>query len=96
MIKAEKETAIPKKKISEADLSACVNSDKIRRAKLAVFGGGKPGVYEIDIANKLRNEYEGDALVMKVYEGMSGLVNPARAAKNRENEKKAATRRASR
>ncbi len=90
----KKETK-PKKK-SVADLTACVNSDKLRRAKLAVYGGSKPNVNAVHLAAKLGVDYEGDALVMEVYKGLLGLVDPERAAKNRENEKIAAEKRARR
>lgn len=83
-------------KVSRADLTPCVDADKLRRARLAVEGKAKPDTAEVHLAAKLRGKYGGDALILEIYKGLKGLYNVTKAAKNRENEKKAAQRRASR
>jgi len=89
----EKEIKV-KKIISfeDIDSSSMVNDVKAVRAFKAVFGGAKGGSNEITLVGKLRAEnsdLKGEKLVIEVYKGLGGLVDLARAAKNRENEKKA-------
>lgn len=81
---------------AEASLEALVDAAKVERAKKAVYGGAKPDTAEIKLVQKLRGEYQGDALVVEVYKGIGGLVDLARAKKNREAEAKRARERASR
>ena len=73
-----------------------VDLAKIERAKKAVYGGAKGDTAEVKLANQLRGKYEGDVLVVEVYRGLGGLIDLTRAKKNRENEKKAAQKRAAR
>lgn len=73
-----------------------VNSSKLERAKKAVDGGAKPGSAELTLKVLLSKDFQGDELVVEIYKGLGGLVNAAKAAKNRENEKKDAARKRSR
>ena len=85
-------------KFEDLDLSACVNLVKARRAFNGVFGGAKGSSAELDLANKLRGlnpKLTKEELVIEVYKGLLGLLDPVRAAKNRVNEKKDAVRKAS-
>jgi len=85
-------------KFEDLDLSACVNIEKAKRAFKGVFGGAKTGSAELDLANRLRMlnpKLTKEELVIEVYKGLLGLLDPAKAKINRENEKKEASRKAS-
>ena len=89
---AKAETKINKIiKFEDIDSSSLVNGVKAVRAFKAVFGGAKGGSAEITLVNRLRAEnpeLEGEELVIEIYKGLGGLVDLARAKKNRENEVK--------
>ncbi len=83
-------------RFEDIDSSAMVNEVKAVRAFKGVFGGAKPNSAEVIAAAKLRAEgLEGEELVVAVYEKLGGLLDKARAKKNRENEKKEKSRKAS-
>lgn len=100
-IKNEVKEEVKVKKITkfeDMDSSTLVNEVKANRAFKAVFGGAKGGSAEVTLVGKLRAEnpdLKGEELVIEVYKGLLGLVDKARASKNRENENKAKIAKAS-
>lgn len=100
--KVEKAEKIVKKvsvRFEDFDVSEFVNIEKARRAYMAVFGGAKGGSSELTLAHRIlaRNPgIEKENLVKEVYVGLYGLLDKAKAKVNRENEKKAAKKKASR
>lgn len=83
--------------VKSTDVSfVCVDAAKLLRAKKAVAGTAKPDSSELKLAQRLRGQYKDDALIVEIYRGLGGLVDSARATKNRENEKTNAKKRASR
>ena len=90
----EKEEIKEEKKVN---LDTAVNSVKLERAKKAVYGGAKPDTAEIRLVQTLKGQgLKDDKLVMEVYKGLGGLVDLAKAKKNRENEAKEKAKKASR
>lgn len=88
----------PKKitRFEDIDSSAMVNIVKAQRAFKAVFGGAKGGTAEIVLAQRLAGQFPNkEELVIEVYKGLKGLLNPSKAKKNRENEAKDRARKAS-
>lgn len=92
-----------KKEVSEVvedvSLGILVSSEKTERATKAVLGKGKPGSVEVTLAARLRGanpKMSQNELIIEVYKGMGGLVDLARAQKNRVNEVKDKKRRESR
>ena len=82
-------------KFEDIDSSRMVNEVKAVRAFKGVFGGAKAGSAELVLATKLRGEFEGEELVAEVYKSLGGLLDLAKAKKNRENEKKDKRKKAS-
>lgn len=83
-------------RFEDIDSSAMVNIVKAHRAFKAVFGGAKGGTAEIVLAQRLAGQFPNkEELVIEVYKGLKGLLNPSKAMKNRENEAKDRARKAS-
>ena len=83
-------------KFEDIDSSAMVNEVKAIRAFKGVYGGAKANSAEVIAAVKFRAEgLEGEELVVAVYEKLGGLLDKAKAKKNRENEKKEKARKSS-
>ncbi len=97
--KSEKPKTAAEKKIvnfEDIDSSAMVNIVKAERAFKAVFGGAKGGSAELVLVQKLAGEYpDKEKLVTEVYKGLGGLLDVAKAKKNRANEAKDRARKAS-
>lgn len=83
--------------INFAEVSAeMVNGVKALRAYNAVIGKAKGGTAEVALVQKLAGEFpDKSELVVKVYEGLGGLLNAAKAKVNRANEAKDKARKAS-
>ena len=79
--------------LSDLDTSLMVNSAKTLRAFNALMGKTKPDTSETALAARFRGEKKGQELFEAIYVGLGGLMNVARASKNRDNEKKAAKKR---
>lgn len=80
----------------DIDSSAMVNIIKAQRAFKAVFGGAKAGSAENVLNVKLAGQFpDKEELVLEIYKGLRGLLNVAKAKKNRENEEKDKLRKAS-
>ena len=71
-------------------VNVCVDKEKLERAQRAVSGGAKSQSAESVLLARFKGEFEGDNLVLEIYKGLAGLVNPAKAVQNRKNEAKAA------
>lgn len=85
-------------KLEDFDYLSLVDFGKIERAYRAVVGRVAPDSVEAALVAKAHAEgvKEDQELFEYVYRGLGGLVDPAKAKINRENEKKAARLRRSR
>jgi len=86
-------------RFEDLDLSACVNIEKAKRAFSGVYGGSKAGSVELTLANQLRitnPSIKKEELIIEVYKGLLGLLDPAKAKVNRQNEKKEKSRKEAR
>lgn len=66
-----------------------VNSVKAERAVRAAFNKAKPDTNEVVLAARIRGKDSSiskDKLIIEIYLGLGGLINLAKAKKNRENE----------
>ena len=92
---------VPKEKLGSAPVkltlkglgleNILVNAEKAERAVRAANGAPKPDSAESVLLSRHRaGGLKGAELVQAIYEGLGGLVDKARAEKNRENEAKAA------
>jgi len=83
--------------MDDFDYSEMVSMQKIERTYKAMVGEAKPMSAEITLLKKGKAEkLDGQKLFEYIYKGLGGLIDPAKAKMNRENEKKKAAARASR